>query len=487
MARRKSAPFTIDRKFETVKDRVVTTSRSLYRKTTAFIKKRPLGSLVIAFLLLFLVLFAGQVLGKSADKEKKMTQSKLIRVYSIGDAPKATFQAKIEKKGVVKITAQSAGIVQYLSVREGDEVGRGQQLLSLASNYQGGNAPSIQRQIAGEQYQNVIDTEGAQKDGINKQRDIASKTDENSDRTREISRQSRDDTNTQIDAAQDQVDQLSSTIDQLKVSNPQGVDVGALEAQLSQAKSGVAQLQSSQRTLDYQQSNDNPPAKLADLQKDLSMKQLDIQDRTLQMTREVSRLQVSLAYVSEAMMAPASPFAGKVERLYVSEGESVSPGDVLAVVSGVETKATAVLQVPESIARIISRGEPSELIINNAKVAVTPYYVSSEATDGNLYTVFYDIPAGNQKDLADGDYLSISVPVDSAKTSSVDPFVPVDAVYQTQDEAYVLIMRGGKAESRRIQLGEVYGSSVQVVSGLKFGDQIILDRNVISGDNVKIN
>lgn len=487
MARRKSAPFTIDRKFETAKEKVVTTTHSWYQKTTTFIKKRPLGSLVIAFLLLFAILFVGKVFSKPAEETKKMTQSKLVRVYSIGDAPKATFQAKVEKKGVVKITAQSAGIVQYLSVREGDQVGRGQQILSLSSNYQGSNAPAIQRQIAGEQYQNVIDTEGANKEAISKQRDIANKTDENSDRTREISRQSRDDTNTQIDSAQDQVDQLSSTIDQLKVSNPQNVDIGALESQLSQAKSGVAQLQTSQRTLDYQQSNDNPPAKLSDLQKDLAMKQLDIQDRTLQMTREVARLQVSLAYVSEAMMAPASPFSGKVQRLYVSEGQSVSPGDLLAVVSGDETKATAVLQVPESIARIISKGEPSELLIDNKKVAVTPYYISSEATDGNMYTVFYEIPEKHLKTLSDGEYISISVPVDVAKTTSADPFVPVDAVYQTQEEAFVLVMRSGKAESRKVELGEVFGSSVQVVSGLKFGDQIILDRNVISGDNVKIN
>ncbi|MEK7570758.1 MAG: HlyD family efflux transporter periplasmic adaptor subunit [Patescibacteria group bacterium] len=479
----------VKKKFASFKQSVTKKAKTAYTKVTAFIKRKPLGSLVIAFLLLFVVLFVGQVLRHTEKEVVAQPQTKKVKVYSIGDTPKATFQAAVEKEGVVEITAQTAGIVQYVAVTEGTSVDRGQTLVSLSSNYQGGNAASVQRQIAQEQYQNVVDTFDKQKDTIAKQKDIATRTDENTDRMREISQKSNEDTNSQIDNTNYQIDQLNDALDILENAgvSDQDEEVQSIEGQIKQAESGLLQLRSSQRTLEYQGSIDNPPAKLSDLQKDLTLQQLDIQERALQMNREVARLQVSLAYVSEAMMAPASPFAGTVERIYVNPGESVSPGTVLAVVSGTEKKATAVLQVPQSIAHIISKGEPSTLTISDEEVSVTPYYVSSEATDGNLYSVFYDIPEKKSGSLSDGDYLSIAVPVDTAKTSSVDPYVPVDAVYQTQDASYVLVIRNGKAETRSVKLGSVYGNSVQVVSGLQFGDQVILDRNVIAGDKISIN
>jgi hypothetical protein len=59
-------------------------------------------------------------------------------------------------------------------------------------------------------------------------------------------------------------------------------------------------------------------------------------------------------------------------------------------------------------------------------------------------------------------------------------------VYQTQDTSFVLVAQNNKAVTKTIQVGEVFGDYVEVQSGLKRGDQVILNRNVIADDTVKI-
>lgn len=468
-------------RFSALRERVTSSSKNSYNKASVFVKRRPLASIAIAFGLLLLVLIAGKTLGQAPAEQPKQPATKAVTVYGIGDTPKATFQAKIEKSGVVQVMAQAGGIVQYISAKEGEKVGDGQQLISLSSNYQGGNAAGVQRQIAQTQYQNVLDTFGLQTDLLNKQRDVATTSAENEGRLRQVSRDSLGDTDAQIDRTQDMIDQMNS-----QLSNVPADEQAALQGQISQAQSGLDQLRSAKRQTDYSSSNDNPPAKLANLQKDVTLKQLDIQSKTQDLNKEVSRLQLSLAYVNEASMYPASPFAGTVERIYVKEGQSVSPGTVLATVSSNDVKATAVLNVPENVATLLAAGEPSELIIGGKKVAVTPYHVSTQATDGQMYAVFYDIPEKYQKELSDGEYVSISVPVSKPKTTSTDPFIPIDAVYQSQQSSFVLVVNKGKAETRNVKLGKVFGSYVQVLSGIRSGDQIITDRNVIAGDKVAV-
>lgn len=458
-----------------------------YKRTSSFVKSRPLGSFFIALGLLFLVIVLGNVLQRQEPEKSKAPTVKSVVVYSIGDTPKATFQAKIEKSGVVKIIAQTGGVVQSINVSEGGRVSKGQTVIVLSSNYQGGNAPAVQTQIAKTQYQNVLDTFDQQKDLIRKQRDIANTTDENLDKMREIQRKSIDETNSLIDDNQSLLDDMNQTLDALIAMDPTDPNIQTLQGSINQMQGGINQLRQAQRSTEYAASNDNPPAKLADLQKETTITQLDLQEKTLALNKEVSRLQLSLAYISEATMYPASPFTGKVERVHVDVGQLVSPGTVLATIAADDIATTAVLLVPESISKIILSGEPSELVIDGKTVAVTPYHVSTQATDGQLYSVLYDVPASYQSSLAANESIAVNVPIAPADVvATIDPFIPIDAVYQSQDKAFVLIVQNGKAVSKEIVLGNVYGSYVEALRGLSSGDHVIVDRNVIAGEKVTV-
>lgn len=464
--------------------------RSTYRKTVVFTRRRPVVSFIAALILLFILIAFGHFLATPKKQPAIQQPVKEVTVYKIGGTPMVKLQAKIEKKGVIKITALSGGIVHSIPVTEGQQVNAGQTLVNLSTNYNGANLPALQTQLARTQYNNTVDTYDTQKDLISKQREVAEKTSANTEELRKISESALTDTRGLLDDNQTALDQINQTISQLEqIPNPTQDQTSAL-AQAQQAKlqlqSGVNQLRSSVRSLEYQTSTDNPPTKLAELQKDIALKQLDIQQKALDLGREVSRLQYNIAAVGESLMHPSAPFAGTVQRVNVEVGQSVAPGTPLVTISSNTITSTAVISTPRKFAFSISQTEPSKLEVNNNSIDIYPTYISSVATDGLLYSVIYSIPDSLQDKITEEGYLPIEVPISAYNPQPNDPFVPLDAIFQTQEAAFVNVVSGDSVDTKKVMLGTVYGKYVEVISGLSRGDQIILDRNVLSGDHIRI-
>lgn len=470
-------------------------SSDYYKKSRGFIRKKPFFSFYIAMALLVLAIVLSSLLQAKPETQVLENPPKEVSLYSIGTAPRINVQAQIEKTGVVRITALAGGVVQRVHFREGAAVSKGNTLFSLSTNYQGGVAQSAQRSLAQTQYQSALDTFGIQTELIAKQRDSANKSEENADELRQISADSRGRTRELIDLNKTILDNLNNSITQLEngsVTPPPGSSqsqaVSALNAQKAQLLAGLAQAESSLANLDYQSDEDNPPAQLAELQKDIALKQLELQEKMLTVNRESARLQLQLAQITEAVMYPAAPFSGTIQRVLVTEGDVVSPGQQLAVLlQNIEDDPiTAVAYVSSDIAPKISRTEESILKIGNQKVFDFPYFVSSEAVSGNLYAAYYSVPDQYANYVTDGGYIEIEMPIGTADSNSAFIYIPVDTVYQTEDEAYIFVASGNKAVSRKLTLGPVYGSFVRVENGLKSGDQVIITRNVVEGDKIKI-
>lgn len=458
-----------------------------YKKTTSAIQKRPFTSFFITLGLFLLILILGSVINGLSQKDiKAPTIVKSVATYGIGKTPTVTLSAQVESKGVIKIVAQSGGIVQAVNVVDGQNVRQGQTLVSLSSNYQGGSAPALQAQLAGAQLRNIKETYDTQKDLINKQRSIATASAENTNQLRDISSKSIGETKDLLSLNESLLSSLNDQITQLEQSDPTNTNLPTLRSQKAQLQSGVNQLRSGVRNLEYSTNTDNPPTTLSNLSKDITLKQLDLQEKALNLNKEVSKIQYNLALIQEGNMRPAAPFAGVVERVYVQVGQDVSAGDVIATLSNTTVNATAVLRAPREIAQSISRIEASIFQINGKKIAVTPSYVSSVATDGQLYSIIYSLPEEIAKTITDQQYLQVEVPVGYASTNSVVPFVPIDTVYESQNEATVYVVEKGKAVARKVTVGQLYGQYVEVTAGLKNGDQVIVDRNVVAGDRVEV-
>jgi len=464
--------------------------KTVYKKVMTRAERRPLAFFLGLLLILFGLIILSNVINRPAPAaEETGIATKEVQVYPIGASPKITVQAVVEKSGVVKVVALGSGVVQAINVEVGQEVGKGTSLVSMSTNYQGGNIFSAQRQLAQVQYKNFLDTYDTQKDLIEKQRQLVEKQEENADELRSIANDSLGSTRSLIDLNNSILDTLNAQQTELEDTNTNGANDAAIlqTKQLrAQLQSGNNQLASGIQASEYSAAEDEAPAEISNISREIAVQQLEIQRKALDLNKEVSRLSVVIAQINEAIMYPSSPVHGTVERIYVKEGQVVTPGTAIAQITGDSKSLIAVALLSRETAQAVSKSMVSTLHFGNESYESSPFYVSTEATDGSLYSAQFAVPEEFSSQVSDREYILIEIPIDFPRTGSAIPFVPIDSVFQTQDEAFVFIAKNGKAKSIKVNLGSVVGRYVEIKSGLTEGDQVILNRNVISGDPVRV-
>lgn len=474
---------TIRSRFTSLRNKVPT------KQLSVSLRKRPFASFFVVLGILLTLIIVGNVL-RSLNKEalEQPEVVKGVETYSLGNTPTVNVQAKIEKTGIVKILAQTSGVVDKVNISEGQSVSRGTGIVTLASTYSGASAPGIQARIAQTQYQNVLDTYDTQKEILKTQRDLAVTSRDNAEQMRQIAERSLGDTQELLRYNETMLSLVNQSLGNSPSDPQNGQFANPLQLQRAQFLGTVAQVRSQLRSLEQQVDANKAPNQLASLQEDLTLKQLTLQEKALDLQKETARLQSALAGINASLMMPASPFNGVVQRVYVRPGQSVNPGTPIALVSQTEHSITALAAVPYGTAQNIAPNQKSIITIGKKKVSLVPSYVSTDATEGQLYSVKYEIPLEYEQMVTDGQIVSVSIPVGTdTTTNNAVPFVPLDSVYQTQSEAFVYVVEGGKARAKKVVLGEVFGRSVVVESGLRTGDIVILSRNVIENDKVKIN
>ena len=473
--------------FSSLSKRLKNMFSGLWNALKKNIDKRPF----VSFFVLMAGLMAAVVIGNQlrkppAEVAQTVPAPKVVNVYQIGATPNIQMQAKIEKSGVIQIVAQSAGIVQKITKNEGDHVKRGTQLFSLSTNYQGGNISSLNRQLAQKNFSFLSDNYDTQKGAIDLQRQLAQKAETQTEQLRSITRDSFGQTQSLIDLDNDIVASMDAQINNLQ-NAPDASSAAAL-LQTKEAKAqilnGLNAVQQALNSNKYLADDNNQPAQIAGMQRDLTLKQLDIQDRMIDLNKDLSQINLRITQVNESLMYPASPCPGTVERIYVKVGQSVTPGTPLAEIRGDMNTATAVVLVAPEVASTISTTVPSTLMIGGQKLQLYPRSISQEPTDNGLNSVIYTIPEGYASQFTNNSDVQMSLPVGTNYARAETPYVPLDAIYQTPDTSSVLVIEKNVAKNRIIKLGNVSGEYVQVLSGVNPGDQVITDRNVIEGDAV---
>jgi multidrug efflux pump subunit AcrA (membrane-fusion protein) len=458
------------------------------------INNRPMLFFFGTLILLTGAIVLGSFIRKPQESmAEKEISPKEVSTFSLGDSSKIIVSASVRKSGVVTIMAQSAGIVSAVNVKEGDKVGQGKTLVSLSTTYQGGTIQSVSRQVAEKNYNFTVDNYSLQREALARQRDAAENANAQSVDLRNITRESLDDTRALIAMNQESLTNLNNQIAALESANEEGVNNEAI-AQAKQSRatlvSGLNQLESGLRNSEYQSDDDQEPAHLSNNQKEATFRQLEIQEKTLDLNKELASLNLRVAQITESLMYPASPFAGTVEKVFVKKGQSVAPGTAIVQITGTQTSVSAVALVSKNIASRISRIEDSKAILEGKVIQILPRYISTQPTDGNMYSVFYTIPVDEAENFIDNETILLEIPLASEKNESSDLFIPVDAVYQTQEYSYIFVAETGEdgkshAVEKQISLGSVEGSFVRVIDGVEKDMNIILNRNVVAGDVVK--
>lgn len=458
-----------------------------YRKSVAFAQKHPFPAFFISLGILLFIIILGSVVFKTKPQEEVVrSQVKEVEVFRLGHFPTITIQGQVSKSGVLKVVAQTPGIVSAIHTTEGSQVSKGKTLISLSSNYQGGNAFSLQRQLAGLQYQNIKDTYDTQKEILIKQRDLINKQSDNSDELKKITQSSIDETQSLVDLNTTILDKVRGDISNLESSNSNGVNDQAilgLQQLQAQIQGGTNQLQSLLRSNKYQIDEDKPIQDMEDINKDMALKQLEIQEKALKLGLDIAGVQLKLAKVQESTMFPASPLAATVQKIHVKLGDNVAPGTPLVTLAGNSGVIIVDAKVTQKTAASISAGTTAKLDVNGTIIETSPSFVSTEATSGQLYSVIFYIEEKYQHLFTDEAFIQVTIPVGIANSNA--SFIPVDSVFQTQEEAYVFVVNGNKAESKKVVLGEIIGGYVLVESGLNPSETIILNRTIAEGEAVR--
>lgn len=218
--------------------------------------------------------------------------------------------------------------------------------------------------------------------------------------------------------------------------------------------------------------------------------------------RELQRLQVERQNTKEQLEnnIVTAPITGKVLDVKVNQGDGVKPGDVLLTL-GNPAKELVKLQVGTLDAAKIKVGQPARVNVIgpdskefSAKVqSVNPQAISSDNSSGSgggggntgasqpsgqakvPATVELSKPTGS---LIPGSKVNVEIVVQQRpKVVAVN----LEAIVRTEDKPFVWVLDNqGKAQKRNVTLGLEGATQVEVKSGLKPGDKVILPTPDIS-------
>jgi len=198
------------------------------------------------------------------------------------------------------------------------------------------------------------------------------------------------------------------------------------------------------------------------------------------------------AQVSEAKLALsrteiAAPISGRVNEIETKLGDFVAVGDPVARILQLDPVKVTV-GVPESDVAAIFDLDEAEVIIealNKRRVKGRKIYLSRQPrTLARLYDLELRIP-NRDSHILPGMFARAELVKAVFKRALV---VPLYAVITQSEERFVYIEKDGRAQRRNIQLGILVGWQVQITSGLKPGERVIVvgHRFLDDGQAVKV-
>jgi RND family efflux transporter MFP subunit len=187
-----------------------------------------------------------------------------------------------------------------------------------------------------------------------------------------------------------------------------------------------------------------------------------------------------------------APIEGVVTDIKVKEGQVVNPGQPVVTISATD-KVKCEFWVGDADRQRIRTGQPAQFIASNDN----PEFSSQEGLMGKVSEVALSadpeshlykvtVAADNTKgQLRPGQLVSVIVTVETVPNILL---IPYDSVILKNDKPFVYKVDNGTAQLIPIELGRKNRNHVEVVTGLSFGDTIVVYgmNRLKSGDKVRI-
>lgn len=201
-----------------------------------------------------------------------------------------------------------------------------------------------------------------------------------------------------------------------------------------------------------------------------------------QLTAAKSRLTVSEKRLSDATVK--SPMSGTINMRYVETGSLIAPNAPLFDIVD-DSHLKVICNVSESKVRMLEKGMEVTLTggVPEQSFAGTISHIGIKTDRGLNYPV--EIVLERNKDLQIGMYLKARFSDNGQHTGIL---VPRKAIVGSAKAANVYVVRGGIAYQQQVSLGDMIGERVEILAGLKDGDEIIVAglMNVADGTEVTV-
>ena len=166
-----------------------------------------------------------------------------------------------------------------------------------------------------------------------------------------------------------------------------------------------------------------------------------------------------------------APYAGIVTKRLVEVGETVQSGT--ALMSGVSLQYLRVnVELPQSVVEKVRASKKAAIYVDGKRVEATSFTVFPQA-DSTTHTFHAraNLPE-NATDLHPGMFVKVGLVI--GETQSL--LIPASSVVTRSEVTAVYVLdANGQVKLRQIRLGKTVGDRIEVLAGLKAGDQIALD------------
>lgn len=202
-----------------------------------------------------------------------------------------------------------------------------------------------------------------------------------------------------------------------------------------------------------------------------------------QLVAAESRLAVSKWKLDNAVVK--APIGGTINNRFVEPGSLIAPNAPLFEIVD-DSRVKVICSVPEGKKRLLTVDQPvtaTESGVAGQSFAGTVKSIGVKTDRGLNYPV--EVLFEADESLRPGMYLKVLFP---DQTGQDGILIPRKAVVGSVMAANVYVVNGGHAVRREVQLGDMFGDQIEIVSGLAEGEEIVVAglMNIADGSAVTV-
>jgi RND family efflux transporter MFP subunit len=209
-------------------------------------------------------------------------------------------------------------------------------------------------------------------------------------------------------------------------------------------------------------------------------------------TVDASQANVRRLEQTQGFQKVYAPFSGVITARNIDTGSLInagagSPGSQLFHIAAVN-KLRVYVAVPEAYSRAARSGSPADLTVNEfpGRTFHGTLVRTSNSIDPTSRTLLTEVDVNNPTgELLPGSYVFVHLKLPSQVRAFT---IPSNTLLFRSEGLRVAVVRNDHAQLIPIKIGRDYGATVEVISGLRAGEQLIVDPadSLVSGTEVRV-